>query len=66
MRNLEPVSLSRYGFQGNGPSYNASISDDGEFITFQTKASNLIEFDNNGATDVLDEVGSPPALPGRQ
>jgi hypothetical protein len=51
--NLERVSLSRFGFQGNGPSYNASISDDGQFITFQTDATNLIELDRNGATDIL-------------
>jgi hypothetical protein len=51
--NLERVSLSRYGFQGNGPSYNASISDDGQFITFQTDATNLIELDRNDATDIL-------------
>ncbi len=53
LANIERVSLSRYGFQGNGPSFNPSISDDGQFITFQTDATNLIELDRNDATDIL-------------
>jgi len=50
---LERISTSRYGFQGNGPSKNASISDDGQFITFETDASNLVELDRNNSADVL-------------
>jgi Tol biopolymer transport system component len=50
---LERVSTSRYGFEANGASFNPSISDDGQFVTFQTEASNLIELDRNDAADVL-------------
>lgn len=50
---LERVSTSRYGFEANGASFNPSISDDGQFVTFQTQASNLIELDRNDAVDVL-------------
>ncbi|MCB1588151.1 MAG: hypothetical protein KDI56_04560, partial [Xanthomonadales bacterium] len=50
---LERVSVSRYGFQANGPSRNPSISDDGLLVSFETDADNLIEFDRNGATDIL-------------
>ncbi len=50
---LERVSTSRFGFEANGASFNPSISDDGQFVTFQTQASNLIELDRNDAVDVL-------------
>jgi Tol biopolymer transport system component len=50
---LERVSTTRYGAEGNGHSRNASISDDGQFVTFETEASNLIELDRNGASDIL-------------
>jgi Tol biopolymer transport system component len=50
---LERVSTSRYGAEGNGASRNPSISDDGQFVTFETDASNLIEVDRNGASDIL-------------
>lgn len=50
---LERVSVSHYGSQGNGASKNASISDDGQFVTFETDASNLIELDRNTTTDIL-------------
>jgi trimeric autotransporter adhesin len=50
---LERVSVSRHGFQSNGASKNASISDDGQFVTFETNASNLIELDRNDTSDIL-------------
>ncbi len=50
---LERVSVSRFGFQANGPSRNPSISDDGDVISFETDADNLIELDRNGTTDIL-------------
>ncbi len=50
---LERVSTSRYGAQGNGASRNPSISDDGQFVTFETEATNLIELDRNGAADIM-------------
>ena len=50
---LERVSVSRYGLQANGASRNPSISDDGTLISFETDANNLIELDQNDATDIL-------------
>ncbi|MCB1608189.1 MAG: hypothetical protein KDI71_14565 [Xanthomonadales bacterium] len=49
---LIPVSTGNLGF-GNGSSRHPSISDDGLSITFETDATNLIESDGNGVTDVL-------------
>ena len=37
---------------GNGDSQYASVSEDGEWIVFESKASNLIACDQNGASDV--------------
>jgi hypothetical protein len=50
---LERVSVSTYGLQANGASKNASISNDGQFITFETDATNLIELDRNNTTDIM-------------
>jgi Tol biopolymer transport system component len=50
---LEMVSKSRYGYPGNGASRNPTISDDGLFVSFETAATNLIELDRNGVTDIL-------------
>ncbi|MBV6414052.1 MAG: hypothetical protein OMOMHJEC_01874 [Xanthomonadales bacterium] len=50
---LERVSTSRYGFQANGASRNPSLCDDGQFVGFESEASNLIELDRNGNTDIL-------------
>ncbi len=50
---LTRVSTSSFGFQGNGASRNASISDDGMYVTFETDASNLVGLDRNAANDVL-------------
>lgn len=49
---LIPVSTSILGF-GNGGSRHPSISSDGQSITFETDATNLIESDGNDRTDVL-------------
>ena len=50
---LERVSTSRYGEQGNATSRNPSICDDGQFVSFETDASNLVELDRNGTSDIL-------------
>ncbi len=54
----ERVSVGSDGRQGNGPSggyssRNASISADGRFIAFWSLASNLVEGDTNGTSDVF-------------
>ncbi|MGE4073289.1 MAG: hypothetical protein AB7E72_19130 [Lysobacterales bacterium] len=50
---LERVSVSKTGVQANGASRNATITDDGLFVTFETDATNLADTDNNGASDVM-------------
>ena len=47
------VSRARDGATGNGPSYMASISANGRYIAFASRASNLVASDDNGAEDVF-------------
>ena len=49
----ERVSVSSSGVQGNENSWNASIAADGRFVAFDGWASNLVEGDTNGASDVF-------------
>ena len=41
------VSVASDGTEGNGESYGASISTDGRFVAFTSKASNLVSNDSN-------------------
>jgi hypothetical protein len=41
------ISVDSNGIEGNGPSYQASLSVDGRYIAFTSQASNLILNDNN-------------------
>lgn len=50
---IKLVSAAADGTQGNGDSYNPSISSDGRYIAFQSSASNLVGDDTNGTTDVF-------------
>jgi Tol biopolymer transport system component len=45
------VSVATGGEQGNGYSYNPSISADGRFVAFLSAATNLVAGDTNGAWD---------------
>lgn len=47
------VSIATDGTQGNQSSTAASISSDGRRIVFQSRASNLVANDGNGAVDVF-------------
>ncbi|MET8151275.1 TolB family protein [Actinoplanes sp. NPDC049668] len=47
------VSVAADGTQGNGYSYEPSISGDGRYIVYSTDASNLVPGDDNGRADVL-------------
>lgn len=47
------VSLSSSAAQGNGNSYNPAISDDGNFVAFESDASNLVSGDTNGTRDIF-------------
>lgn len=39
--------------QSNGSSHNPSVSADGQFVAFQSDASNLVQGDTNGVTDIF-------------
>lgn len=47
------VSLAASGESGNGDSQSASISADGRFVAFQSTASNLVDGDTNGKSDIF-------------
>ncbi|MBK9316760.1 MAG: PD40 domain-containing protein [Acidobacteria bacterium] len=47
------VSVSLMGLEGNGGSYNPSLSSDGLFVAFSSDASNLVAGDTNGTWDVF-------------
>ncbi|MBF0124962.1 MAG: DUF4347 domain-containing protein, partial [Magnetococcales bacterium] len=47
------VSIANGGSQGNGDSYDPSISADGRFVTFRSHASNLVSGDTNGVSDIF-------------
>ncbi|MEM7706363.1 MAG: hypothetical protein AAF358_12460 [Pseudomonadota bacterium] len=50
---LELVSRSEAGGPANGSSLNASLSGDGRWIAFSSRASNLVAEDNNEASDIF-------------
>lgn len=50
---IERVSLSDSGIQSNGLSTNPSISADGRYVTFTSAATNLVDGDTNGLSDVF-------------
>jgi hypothetical protein len=47
------ISATKSGTAGNGPSYNAASNDSGEYVVFETDATNLAGGDSNRATDIL-------------
>ena len=47
------VSVASDGTKGNGDSYGPSISADGRFVVFRSKASNLVAGDTNGKDDIF-------------
>jgi uncharacterized repeat protein (TIGR01451 family) len=53
----ERVSISSSGVEGNDVSYtytvSPGISDDGRYVAFRSKASNLVDGDTNGARDIF-------------
>lgn len=49
----ERVSLAWNGEEANGNSYASSISHDGRFVAFSSDATNLVQYDFNGARDVF-------------
>jgi Tol biopolymer transport system component len=49
----ELVNVGPGGVWGNHDSQNASVSDDGRFVAFETLATNLVPGDTNGVSDIL-------------
>jgi Tol biopolymer transport system component len=47
------VSVDSSGLQGNGLSYQPSISADGRYVAFESGASNLVSGDTNGWSDIF-------------
>jgi Tol biopolymer transport system component len=47
------VSVSSDGIQGNGVSYNPSISGDGRYVAFASAADNLVPGDTNNMVDIF-------------
>jgi hypothetical protein len=47
------ISGTRRGVAGNGASSNPASNDDGEFVVFETDATDLVRGDHNNATDIL-------------
>jgi len=65
----ERISVASDGAQANHNSLEASVSDDGRFVTFRSMASNLVAGDNNRRDDIFvhdrvedltARVGQPP------
>ena len=50
---IERVSVASDGTAANGASFNAQVSADGRYVTFQSDANNLVAGDTNGITDVF-------------
>ncbi|HEV2748182.1 MAG TPA: Ig-like domain-containing protein [Allosphingosinicella sp.] len=50
---LTRVSLNAAGGQANGDSQDASLSSNGRFVAFESTATNLVNGDANGTTDVF-------------
>ena len=52
-RNIERVNVDDNGVEGNGVSFNPSISSDGRFVAFRSYATNLVPGDTNSDADVF-------------
>src|SRR5439155_16440977 len=50
---IERVSVNEAGGQGNGPSHQPALSDDGRFVAYASFATNLVADDTNGMLDVF-------------
>jgi len=50
---IQRISTDIADVQGNGSSYNATISGNGRYVVFMSSASNLVAGDANGNTDIF-------------
>jgi len=53
MKQTTRVSVGSGGAQANGGSYIASISEDGDFVAFESGATNLVSDDTNNVGDIF-------------
>ncbi|WP_262273247.1 hypothetical protein [Microvirga yunnanensis] len=58
LKNLDTKEITRLSVAANGmesdfDSFNAQISPDGRFVTFESEATNLVAGDTNGTTDIF-------------
>ena len=51
--NIQLISVAADGSSGNGLSFGASFSEDSSTLAFNSTASNLVENDNNGQSDIF-------------
>ena len=49
----ERVTVGTEGSESNGDSFSPSISQDGRFVAFESRASNLVANDTNGRRDIF-------------
>lgn len=49
----ELISVNDSGTQSDGASTNASVSDNGNYVAFESLATNLVAGDNNGVSDIF-------------
>jgi Tol biopolymer transport system component len=47
------ISVDDNGIQGNSDSFSSSISADGRYVAFDSRASNLVSDDTNGVNDIF-------------
>jgi len=47
------LSLGDFGTPANGPSYSPMISADGNFVVFESTATNLVPGDTNAVSDIF-------------
>lgn len=61
---IQRVSVATGGGQADGPSYKASISDDGRYVAFESTATNFVDGDINGTLDtfVYDRINGTTGL----
>jgi len=55
----ERVSVDSLGAQGNGGSFSPVLSGDGDVVAFQSRATNLVADDTNGADDIFVRERTP-------
>lgn len=53
MKSTRCVSISSQGQAGKGSSYNPSISENGNYIVFESNSDNLVLHDNNEFVDIF-------------